>query len=115
MASAKTTHDFCYVAWVFSGTSLVGDPGDCFKILSECQVAQTTLVREGSGSYSVKITKDCFKSTNSDKSTNNYCWDLRPTGNGKECYGSKKECESGREKSKAGFSWYRVGSECYKL
>ena len=114
MASAKTTHDFCYVAWVFSGTSLVGDPGDCFKILSECQVAQTTLVREGLGSYSVKITKDCFKSTNSDKSTNNYCWDLRPTGNGK-CYGSKKECESGREKSKAGFSWYRVGSECYKL
>lgn len=116
-ASAKTTHDFCYVAllYVVNTHILVGDTSGCSKTLSDCQEAQNTIAREGSGDYSAKVTKECFKSTNSDKSTNNYCWDIRPAGDGKQCFGSKKECESNREKALAGKNYFRVGSECYKL
>ncbi len=98
-AFAKTTHDYCYVAMHYSGNFLVGSHSDCFKTLSDCQVAQATVLREGVGSFSAKITKDCFKSTNSDKSTNDYCWDSRPASDGKQCFGSKKECESARERA----------------
>jgi hypothetical protein len=62
----------------------------------------------------VKISKECFKYTNSDKSKNNYCFDLFPN-DGKVCAASKKECESQRDVFKAGKSGSRVGSECYKI
>jgi hypothetical protein len=114
-AYAKTTHEFCFVALLYSGNFLVGSTSGCSKTLSDCQVGQTTIASEGSGDYSAKITKECFKSINSDKSTNNYCWDLRPAGDGKECFSSKKEWESNREKSAHGKNYYRVGEVCYKL
>jgi hypothetical protein len=111
-AFAKTTHNYCFVAHSIS-TSY----GPCFVTLNECKVGQNAAIQEASGPEPiVKIDKECYRATSSDKTTNNYCYDSAPAPTtAKSCFGSKKECESVRDGARASTHWYRVGSECYKL
>lgn len=109
-AFAKTTHNYCFV-----GRTISTDFVRCFDTLTECQKGQAAAVQEGFGGLEVRISKECFRSTSTDKSSNNWCFDFFPKGDGKVCFGSKKECESQREMFKAGRNFSRVGSECYKL
>lgn len=109
-AFAKTTHNYCFV-----GQTASNDLVDCFNTLTECQKGQAAAVQEGFGGLEVRITKECFRATSTDKSSNNWCFDFFPHGDGKSCAGSKKECESQRDMMKASRNFARVGSECYKL
>jgi hypothetical protein len=109
-AFAKTTHSYCFV-----GRTMSTDFVRCFDTLTECQKGQASAVQDGFGGLEVRISKECSRSTFSDKSSDNWCFDLFPAGDGKVCAGSKKECESQRENLKASRNFARVGSECYKL
>jgi hypothetical protein len=109
-AFAKTTHNYCFL-----GRTASTDFDRCSDTLTECQKGQAAAVQEGFGGLEVRIGKECSRSTFSDKSSNNWCFDFFPTGDGKTCFGSKKECETSREMFKAGKHFSRVGSECYKL
>ena len=66
-AFAKTTHNYCYVA-----APVFGDHKRCFDTLVECKQAQATFTEVNPAYYRVI---DCFRLTNSDKSTNNFCFD----------------------------------------
>lgn len=109
-AFAKTTHDYCFL-----GRTISTDFSRCYDTLTECQNGQAAAVQQGFGGLEVRIGKECSRTTSSDKSTSNWCFDLFPTGDGKVCTSSKKECESQREMMKASRNFARVGSECYKL
>jgi hypothetical protein len=109
-AFAKTTHNYCFL-----GRTASTDFARCSDTLTECQKGQAAAVQEGFGGLEVRITKECFRSTSTDKTSSNWCFDFFPTGDGKQCAGSKKECESQREMMKASRNFARVGSECYKL
>lgn len=112
-AFAKTTHEYCYVIKLFNGPIESASAHNCYKTLSNCQSSLAATPNQ-EGIYTVKITKGCTRVTNSDKSTNNYCYDILPN-DGIVCWSSKKECESQRELATASLKGFRTGPECYKI
>ena len=102
---AKTTHSYCYA----TRAGGIVENNSCLTTLKGCQ-QDLTAFREANPSYIV--VKNCFKVTNSDKSTNNYCFDVE---GGPSCFGSKKACQSNREAVLASFNGFRVSSQCYKV
>jgi hypothetical protein len=81
----------------------------CLSTLKGCQ-QDLAAFREANPAYD--IVKNCFKVTNSDKSTNYYWCDIE---GGPSCFGSKKACQTTREAVLASFNGFRVSSECYKV
>ncbi len=102
---AKTTHSYCYA----TRAGGIVEHNSCLSTLKGCQ-QDLAAFREANPSYD--IVKNCFKVTNSDKSTNNYCYDIE---GGPSCFGSKKACQTTREAVLASFNGFRISSECYKV